>query len=1143
MNKSQCRDLILREVQFSLSRELIDVIFQLGVEFLPKAIQDIEIQKILVERDSNTELSHSHPLDVPYVFDLKSETFVLQYCIIGEQNLDGHNFFQSFLNSSRRTSNVFLLEIKATQLVFQFWRGFDKIEIISARGADIQFGTILEIARAFQLIFENNWNIPTNSAAFANVLASQSRLCASIAKERLLLEWGLYQNHVANDSRDKNIAQNDEREQFEQRYAQVFPMLELYFTYYDADFSGHDKKMHIAADEFSDILAQTMSYGLWSARWMSQKSTCTFEIQNIHMLVPSTSACIKKMFLNILEVKCGISFDICIKEMFFFLRHTDMQRIFANYTRDPVLYFYEDFLQAYDKNLKKVRGVFYTPPEVVRFMVRSIDEQLKTVYGLPLGLASTKTWEEVQSHLNSISDRESPTKNQIPDMAKRDDVFVRILDPATGTGTFFLCVLDHIRNTLRNHWKCLGYSVEQMTVEWSAYLLGGEGLEKDYRDQGLLSRLFAFEYMMIPYVIAHLRMGWFLQEDEELPFVLGEDDRFHICRTDALEHPNDTNFCSQNMFQFDSANEKKLVASIKTGVPITVILGNPPYQGDSSNQKTWIMNLLNSYKLEPNSVNRLQEAQIRWINDDYIKFIRMAQDYVERSNTGILCFINPHSFISNPTFRGVRWNLWKGFETIYILDLHGNARKTAGTAKDQKDENIFDIMQGVSINIFVQAKQLNICTNTNISKQRQNYGDVFYADVYGTVQSKYTYLENHNISSIPWKEIPTWKDYWNYHFMIPKKTDSIQSYFSGFSLDSIFMKEKQTTHSVGCITGWDDFFVAFSKEELLQKVEDLCSLGVSEFQKKYSYSGKMARKIQNIKTNLLHVSEVDVQKVSYRPFDQRYLYFDKKLLVRPQYAVMRNFLHDSNTNPTKTKHIGIVLSKKVNASATYQHVFVTNTICESCLISNKTGEIGYCFPIVVFDEQGESKRNLNPKIVSKIEDIVGNTIESEHVLDYIYAILYNSTYRQRFFHFLSFMFPYIPYPKHHHFWNMVEKGKKLRMLHLFSDDILKDVSSKLRNTDGAIHQKNTIITNVTIKKTRTQGKGQIWINQREYFDDVSLLAWNFSIGSYQPLQNWLKDRKGRILLDTEIMHYSKMIVVIEESISTMAEIDRLEVNF
>ena len=324
----------------------------------------------------------------------------------------------------------------------------------------------------------------------------------------------------------------------------------------------------------------------------------------------------------------------------------------------------------------------------------------------------------------------------------------------------------------------------------------------------------------------------------------------------------------------------------------------------------------------------------------------------------------------------------------------------------------------------------------------------------------------------------------------------------------------------------------------LRRLENKCGFFSSE---KYSFGSKSLSKIQKIKGELRNLSPEAIQMVSYRPFDKRYLYFDKKRIVRPQYAVMKYFLNHGNQNHAMPKNIGIVISKKINASDTYQHVFLTNTICESCLISNKTGEIGYCFPIVIFDEQGKQKRNLNPEIVSQIEDIVGDMIESEHILDYIYAILHSPTYRKRFFEFLSFMFPYIPYPKQHHFWNIVEKGKKLRLLHLFSADVLNDVSSKLRNTSGSLIEKSTKITNVTIKIT-TPEKGQIWINQREYFEDVSVLAWNFFIGSYQPLQKWLKDRKDRILLSTEVLHYSKMITAIEESISNIREIDGSDLN-
>ncbi|MEC7988053.1 MAG: DNA methyltransferase, partial [Myxococcota bacterium] len=449
---------------------------------------------------------------------------------------------------------------------------------------------------------------------------------------------------------------------------------------------------HRELSRFADGYAQTVCYGLLAARWMSLGSARPFTVENIPWLLPSTSGVLKGFFLRLFALPSPSRVRTCLVDIASFVSDLDLSVIFSDATDDPIIHFYEDFLDVYEKSLKKERGVYYTPDAVVDFMIRAVDERLRGDFGLPLGLASVQRWDVVSRRLQI----------PIPEGVKEGDVFVRILDPATGTGTYLKGVVTHIRTTLRHHWRSLGYTSEEIRLEWCAYLRGEQGQMADYRGQGLLSRLFGFEVMMAPYVIAHLRLGLLLQNDPEMPFVFNEQERWGIFLTNALSRFQDAGTHEDFVSQESSAAE-----SVKAKTPITVMVGNPPYSGESGNNGADIMRLMEDYKKEPGGRQRLLERNPKWVNNDYVKFFRFAQSYTERFNAGICAFINPHGFLDNPTFRGVRWSLWNGYSQLYILDLHGNLRKKERAADGSKDENIFAIQEGVSINVFLKNRLQN----------------------------------------------------------------------------------------------------------------------------------------------------------------------------------------------------------------------------------------------------------------------------------------------------------------------------------------------------------------------------------------------------------------------------------------------------
>jgi predicted helicase len=342
---------------------------------------------------------------------------------------------------------------------------------------------------------------------------------------------------------------------------------------------------------------------------------------------------------------------------------------------DPIVHFYETFLAEYDPALRKSRGVWYTPQPVVQFIVKAVDDILKQDFGLSQGLADTskvKLKQYVKQGNETLTEEEKEYHR------------VQILDPATGTGTFLAEVVQNIYQNFKNQ----------------------QGMWQSYAAEHLLPRINGFEILMASYAMAHLKLDMLLQQTgyASTGSANTPNQRLRIYLTNSLEEAQAKTEIPFAKWLSDEANE---ASRIKQDVPVMVVLGNPPYSGESQNKSEWIMRLMKDYKKEPNTNLPLQERNPKWINDDYVKFIRYGQHFIEKNGEGILAFINNHSFLDNPTFRGMRYNLLKTFDKIYILDLHGNAKKKETALDGSKDENVFDIQQGVSINIFVKKRKEN----------------------------------------------------------------------------------------------------------------------------------------------------------------------------------------------------------------------------------------------------------------------------------------------------------------------------------------------------------------------------------------------------------------------------------------------------
>lgn len=442
--------------------------------------------------------------------------------------------------------------------------------------------------------------------------------------------------------------------------------------------------------QFADMYAQTVCYGLFAARCnVAEKDVSKFDRRSAAWDIPRTNPFLRTMFDQMAGPDLDESITWAVDHLIALLRDADVPLILRDFGKatkreDPVVHFYETFLAEYDPKMREARGVYYTPGPVVSYIVRGVDQILKTDFGLKDGLADNTLidWE--------VTDPKTG-KKEIKRVHK-----VQILDPATGTGTFLHAVIQHIYERFES---------EGRKGQWSGYVR-----------EHLLPRLFGFELLMAPYAVAHMKLGLLLQQTG---YDFASDERLNVFLTNTLE---EAMFHSDVLFERIIADEANEASRVKKDVPVMVILGNPPYSGHSANKswqyvtfrkkngahqrkkvRTFIGDLMQDYyKVDGKP---LGERNPKWLDDDYVKFIRFAQWRIERTGHGVLGFITNHGYLDNPTFRGMRQSLLDSFDTIYVLDLHGNTKRKEAAPDGSRDENVFDIQQGVAIGIMVKIRE------------------------------------------------------------------------------------------------------------------------------------------------------------------------------------------------------------------------------------------------------------------------------------------------------------------------------------------------------------------------------------------------------------------------------------------------------
>lgn len=799
----------------------------------------------------------------------------------------------------------------------------------------------------------------------------------------------------------------------------------------------------LTPEGFADIYAQTIAYGMFAAR-LHDESVEDFSRHEAATLIPKTNPFLRTIFQQIAGYDLDERIAWIVDDLAQTFLATNLDKVMKTYTgnalhSDPMIHFYEDFLSAYDPKLRKAKGVWYTPQPVVNFIVRAVDEILQRDFHLPMGLAdNSKAKHEV---VNDYYDGTRKTQKTIT----REEHRVQILDPATGTGTFLAEVVRQIYQKFH----------------------GMEGMWQGYVEEHLLPRLHGFELLMASYAVAHLKLDMQLR-GMGFDSAKAKNQRLRIYLTNSLEecHP-DTGTLWANWLSTEATEANH----IKRDCPVMVMVGNPPYSGESQNKGEWIMNLMDSYKKEPGGKEQLKERNPKWINDDYVKFIRLAQDYVERNGQGVIGFINPHGYLDNPTFRGMRWNLLHTFDKIYTIDLHGNSKKKETCPDGSKDENVFDIMQGVSINIFVKTGE----------KKKDELGKVYHKDLYGLREDKYDFLETHKLADVGYEELQPQAPM---YFFIPKELGLMAEYERWICVNDVF-----TVNSVGVVTAHDKVLIDENPNELLRKVTT-----------EYNECAHKDKVIAN----------------SYRPFDNRYVYYDANKVERAREKVMCHFFKDNT---------GLMTCRQA-ISNDWTLVAITDKIVDDCYVSNKTKERGYVFPLYLYiDGTDERVPNLNRDEWAKFDAAVGRATTPEELLHYIYGVLHSPSYRERYKEFLKIDFPRIPLPESEsEFISKGEIGSQLIDLHLMRDTHTWPITTTF-----------PVGGDCMVDAIR-YADGSVWINDTKFFGNVPEVAWNAYIGGYQPAQKWLKDRKGRSLCFDDILHYHHIIYALSKTQYLMSEL-------
>ena len=833
----------------------------------------------------------------------------------------------------------------------------------------------------------------------------------------------------------------------------------------------------VGAEEFSDIFAQTLTYGMFAAR-LNDPTPEDFTREEALRLIPKTNPFLKKLFQyvasNLEDELVWIVDDLA--DLFRSVNVANLMRDYRRTGADPMIHFYEDFLAAYDAGLRKDRGVWYTPIQVVKFIVGAADWALRKHFDLKDGLADkSKTEIEVEEV--------APHGKRMVRKVKKTVHRVQMLDPATGTGTF------------------LAEAIRQIHAKFEH----NGGMWPGYVESDLLPRLNGFELLMASYTMAHIKIDMAIRETGVAP---SGKERFRVFLTDSLsdwhkELPN-------GLFASALAPEQQGADEVKRDTPVMVVMGNPPYSGESQNKGDWIMKLMEAYKVEPGGKVKLKERNPKWLNDDYVKFIRLAEHYVEKNGEGIVAYITPHGFLDNPTFRGMRWHLMQTFDEIWTLNLHGNSKKKEVAPDGGKDECVFNIMQGVAITLFVKKGGVAATASAKATAVKKDARDakVYYADLWGKKKDKLAALDAATMDSVKWQEVQPTEPML---FFTPRDTSAESEWNAGFGVAEVL-----PVNLLGPNSHRDGFAISYSNDEAIDRKANFLNKNISDadIREKYCLVDNRDWQLSEMRRNA--GDDFPCPLCLYRPFDYRFMLYSECVFdyLRPQ--VNNHLLH---------QNMALVAVKQNKKSI---GVFVTDKPLGQHKIADPY-DGSYVFPLYLYEEnmgKVEKRANLDKDIVAKLcaSASLRETPSPEDIFDYIYGVLHSPAYRAKFKEFLKVDFPRIPYPKDAaEFARFRDAGRELRATHL-----MKDAEPALAETRACF----PVAGDNTVDKVEWDN-GRVYINATQYFDNVPTEAWEQQIGGYRPAEKWLKDRKGRVLTQDDLNHYQRIILALAKTRAIM----------
>ncbi len=837
----------------------------------------------------------------------------------------------------------------------------------------------------------------------------------------------------------------------------------------------------LTPDLFADLFAQTITYGLFAARMRADDG---FNRRTAYGNIPHTIGILRNLFRLVSLEDEMLSEELiwCVDDIANVLAVADAPRILDRYYHegkgsDPIVHFYETFLAKYDPKERERRGVYYTPEPVVGYIVRSLHGLLKERFGKQDGLASEG---------------------------------ITLLDPAAGTMTFVA--------------RAAQQAVEEFEEKY------GTGGREDFIRNHILKNFYAFELMMAPYAVGHLKMGFFL---EELGHRLRDDERMPFYLTNSLDNED----LSQTKFPGFTAlaEESHLASEVKNKKPILVILGNPPYSGHSSNTGDWITKLIEDYKQvdgEP-----LGEKNPKWLQDDYVKFLRFAQWKIDQAGSGVVGMITNHGYLDNPTFRGMRRSLMQTFDEIYVYDLHGNSLKKETCPDGSKDENVFDIRQGVAIVFFVRREA---------SEKASRDAAVSHAALYGLRTEKYASLDASELKATTWERLEPAPPF---YVLRPRDTELEASYYCYPSVQDIF-----PVNSVGIVTSRDDFVIDCDREALKRRIRQFrdASLPDEFIRDAFHLKDKKGWSLQKAR-KAVRDDECWEERIIphlYRPFDRRWLFYDPSVIERGREEVMNHMLAGDNLALCIGRQGHVVGPGEWNLAFCSEAVQDLNLFYRGGNVNfplylypnrnnNNSGNPSKSFQsMMLFEPEGEYQDripNIDVDICEKLKGIYGEELTPEEIFYYTYAVLYSQSYREKYAEFLEMDFPHVPFTADKElFGEMATLGERLTKLHLLDSPELDPPVCRFEGEGESV-----------VAKTKSKGfdydpdEQRVYVNKTQYFEPVPEEVWQYQVGGYQVSRKWLKDRKERRLEHGDICTYCQIVTALARTIEIQQKIDEL----